>query len=389
MLRGLASCSLDRALGLTAGLATATLAATLVGLVAGVSATWIGAAVAMGWSSQVLGLVAWRRSWVPRLVRLENASASSGELVGDPQAYGPWSEFALSQLRVHRLLAEARADAQMFRLDRDQIRRRAHRAQQRLLDDLGPSTMCAAAMVQLLSDSPLTPEQRRYAECTRAALDSQLLRIRRARSRVRARDFDNDVMADVRRCVEHVVEFYAHRAETLGCPLLLSYGPLPARARSLDALSFRQVLFGLVRRAMAMAIGPVRIEVAVRHPPSPHQLGVRIQVTATPDAHRTAAATLACVAPNRGAFEALPTSFDLATTRRIVTDMGGELELDRGVLDGTTTFYLLVPCDSSAAEAANVGEYVTESASGDEIAPAANDAGPTRARDQAAGEPAI
>lgn len=356
--------------------------------------------VLVGVSLQLIWFEVLRRQSIDSLAQLERgldriAAGQPGELAA-PHTLGPWASLALATTKIERRLIAADSHAHVFRLDRDQHRVRLTASLQRLLAELSTSATCAAAMAELVLGSVLTADQRRYLECARAALDTQLDTLHRERRRLRGGTLDEETV-DVRRCVEQVVEFYADRASHLGCPLLLAFGSMPTRDVVLDVAAFRQALFGLLRQAIEAAIGPIRIEVAFRHDTSPQQIGVRIQVTATDDAHQLTQRALAKSSrqPSRGAFDALPTSFDLGTAARLLSRMGGRLELDRGVLDKTTTFHLLVPTGRRRITAANEPTYALAdepltSASTTELgrpAPAANDAGPgaaTTRRDEPA-----
>jgi CheY-like chemotaxis protein len=214
----------------------------------------------------------------------------------------------------------------------------------------------------LLLNTPLTPEQRRFAELIRSSGQTlltvindilDLAKIEAGRMELEIVEFDPSATLD------EVVSLLSVRAQAKGLTMSLKMPPdLPHALRG-DPSRLRQVLFNLVGNALKFTEqGSVDIEVT--HRPLPEDrieltiavrdTGIGIAPDAMPKLFDRFMQADATTARRYGG-----TGLGLAISREIVDLMGGRIEVDSAVGVGST-FRVVVPMVRGDAEALAAAE---------------------------------
>ncbi|MEE9386678.1 MAG: hypothetical protein V3V08_24955 [Nannocystaceae bacterium] len=264
-----------------------------------------------------------------------------------PRNFGELATLGLAATRVTRRLDELHTELHIA--TRANVQDREHRARmrQQLLGDLRARVTPCLAMSDLLLRAPIPSDQRGYAECIHIALDD-LLRVLGDRGNGATDASTADLQLgsfDLRASVEHVTDFYLARAAAAGRPILLSFGALPDHPVCGDGSRFRQALFGLLRHALSIAVGRVRIEVACNLAHPRWHIDLRVRFAATPDDHALTQTRFdrRTIQREPTLYDPPATSLDLETAYGLLQSLGGRLSLDRSPDDATCMFHVLLP----------------------------------------------
>lgn len=204
-------------------------------------------------------------------------------------------------------------------------------------------------MLSLLSDEPLSPQQRNYAETARSSARTLLTIIDEvldtARSESRRKQAKEPV--DVSSFVEGITELLAPRAHTKAIVVSARVSPDVPKEISIDELHLRQVLFNLAGNAIKFTEkGGVAIEVTMA---SAHLLAIKVRDSGIgmtkEEASKIFDAFTQASETTKARFGG--TGLGLSISRDLVVGMGGTLTLDTAPGKGST-FTIELPVIASS-----------------------------------------